>query len=126
MPSIMDEAYLQTKDRGIAIRAVTRASTIALFILLTLQVVISYVMLIFLALPIGRSKRFKKMRFREWREESVPRGMLARWVGMDVVWRNFTRRVLVPLFSAVCTASEEDVMEHPVEEFLGMCRFSSA
>lgn len=44
-------------------------------------------------------------------------------MGLDLAWRDFTYTVLLPLFSAVCTAPEEDVLQHPVEEFLGWLNF---
>jgi hypothetical protein len=40
-------------------------------------------------------------------------------VGLDKYWRTFTQDVCVPLFSAVCMASRNDVENHPAEEFLG-------
>ncbi|KAI9445517.1 hypothetical protein H4582DRAFT_932630 [Lactarius indigo] len=48
----------------------------------------------------------------------TPRGPLARMAGLDARWRAFVQDAYVPLFSAVCTAPQEDVEEHPAEEFL--------
>lgn len=57
--------------------------------------------------------------FSEWRDATTPSSSLARYLGLDTKWRNFVADVLVPLFSAVCTASTEDIWNHPAEEFLG-------
>ncbi|KAI0271608.1 splicing factor, Prp19-binding domain-containing protein [Gloeopeniophorella convolvens] len=43
---------------------------------------------------------------------------LARAAGLDARWRAFVQDVCAPLFSAVCTASGDDVAAHPAEEFL--------
>lgn len=40
---------------------------------------------------------------------------------MQEAWGEYAFTVLLPLFSAVCTAPEDDVLRHPVEEFLGEC-----
>ncbi|KAI0089742.1 hypothetical protein BDY19DRAFT_940569 [Irpex rosettiformis] len=56
--------------------------------------------------------------FREWIQSTTPRSTLSRWLGLDKRWMAFAEDILIPLFSAVCTASEEAIWEHPVEEFL--------
>ncbi|KDQ19910.1 hypothetical protein BOTBODRAFT_101781 [Botryobasidium botryosum FD-172 SS1] len=43
---------------------------------------------------------------------------LARWTGADLSWHHFVGGIVIPLFSAVCTASAEDVYSHPAEEIL--------
>ncbi|KZV74757.1 hypothetical protein PENSPDRAFT_601073 [Peniophora sp. CONT] len=54
----------------------------------------------------------------EWAAQSAPRGPLARWIGFTDAWNDFLVHLCVPIFSAVCTASAEDVATHPAEEFL--------
>lgn len=120
MPSIMDEQYLSAKTHHLAVRMAAKACALWFFTLMTLQVVFNFLRLIWLALPWGRQQCLRDMSFGEWREHSVPRGMLARCFRADDGWRVFTEEILVPLFSAVCTAGEADVGNHPVEEFLGM------
>jgi hypothetical protein len=119
MPSVINEAYLQTKGEPMAVRAITKAITLAMFFLMTMQVLFSYLRLILLSAPFLRPRRLENLIFREWAANTVPSGVLARLGGLDTAWKDFTRQILVPLFSAVCTASEADVMEHPMEEFLG-------
>lgn len=121
IPSVMDGPRLGTKEQGLAIRAATRAWRVGVFALLTLQLALCYLRILLHALPLWRSERLERMTFGEWAEETVPRGLLASWTGMDTAWRDFTQSVLAPLFSAVCTAPVEDVIQHPVEEFLGEC-----
>ncbi|GLB36577.1 putative microfibril-associated/Pre-mRNA processing [Lyophyllum shimeji] len=118
MPSILDEPYRATKGRGCFVRAATRAWTIGLFVLVTMQIAVCYVRMLLFALPFWRGKNVESKTFGEWAEETVPRSVLARWTGVDVAWRDYTQTVLLPLFSAVCTAPGEDVLRHPVEEFL--------
>lgn len=62
------------------------------------------------------------MTFREWIDMKTPESGIARWAGWDRRWQEYARDVLVPLYSAVCTAPEEVVWDHPVEEFLGELR----
>ena len=119
MPSFMNDVYLQTKGESIAVRATTKAITLAMFILMTMQVLFNYLRLILLSVPFLRPRRLENLTFREWTANTVPSGVLARVSGLDTAWKDFTRQILVPLFSAVCTVSEMDVMEHPMEEFLG-------
>jgi hypothetical protein len=57
--------------------------------------------------------------FREWVELTTPQSVLSKWLGLDVHWVKYAQEVLVPLFSGVCTASEQSIWDHPVEEFLG-------
>jgi hypothetical protein len=120
MPSIFNQSYLQTKGESMMIRACAKITIFAIFTLMTMQVVFNYLRLILFSVPCLRPSRLKNMTFREWTSNTVPRGILARWSGLDASWEDFTKHVLVPLFSAVCTASETNVMEHPMEEFLGM------
>lgn len=115
----MEDLHLRSKGHGIAIRAASKAWTTGLFLLLTFQLLLCYLRVLYLSLPIRRS-RVETMTFGEWAKESIPTGTLARWTTFDAVWADFTMSVLVPLFSAVCTASENDILEHPVEEFLGV------
>lgn len=92
-----------------------------MFLLVTAHVAICYLRLLLFALPFWRGNALgvETTTFGEWAERTVPTGVLARWSGFDMAWRNFTHTVLVPLFSAVCTAPAEDVLRHPMEEFLG-------
>jgi microfibrillar-associated protein 1 len=119
MPSVMNQSYLQTKGEPTYVRATAKAIILAMFILTTLQVLINYLRLILLSVPFLRPRRLENLTFREWTAHTVPNGTLARISGLDIAWKDFTRQILIPLFSAVCTASETDVMEHPMEEFLG-------
>ncbi|KAF8060966.1 hypothetical protein FPV67DRAFT_1423103 [Lyophyllum atratum] len=118
MPSILDEPYRRTKGRGLLVRGATRAWTMGIFVLVTMHLAICYLRMILYVLPFSRTRASEKMTFEEWAERTVPTGVFARWTGMDFVWRDYTHTVLLPLFSAVCTAPEEDVLRHPVEEFL--------
>ncbi|KAG6918686.1 hypothetical protein DXG01_012504 [Tephrocybe rancida] len=118
MPSVLDEPYQLTKGKSFLTRAFTRVWTIGLFVLLTLQLLVCYVRTAHYALPFRRPKTLEKMTFGEWAQRTVPTGLLARWTGFDFAWKDYTQTVLIPLFSAVCTAPEEDVLQHPVEEFL--------
>jgi hypothetical protein len=119
MPSVMNEVYLQTKGNSMAVRTIARVMALAMFILMTIQMMFNYLRLILLSIPFLRPRRLEHLTFREWTANSVPTSVLARLIGLDTSWKDFTKHVLVPLFSAVCTTSETDVMEHPMEEFLG-------
>jgi hypothetical protein len=119
MPSKMTDLYTDCKPYGLIIRSTVRAWTLLLFAVFAIQLLICYLRLLFLALPWVRATGIEDMRFREWVVRTTPRGFLARFTSFDSTWTDFAQLVLVPLFSAVCTAPEEDVLNHPVEEFLG-------
>ncbi|EKM60339.1 uncharacterized protein PHACADRAFT_246202 [Phanerochaete carnosa HHB-10118-sp] len=68
-------------------------------------------------LPIPHRMR-SDMTLREWREATAPKSPFSRLLGLDTRWRDFVIRVLMPLFSAVCTAGAKEIWDHPVEEFL--------
>lgn len=58
----------------------------------------------------------------EWTRRTTPSNFVARVLGMDIAWLNFVDEVVVPLFSAVCTATSDNVYKHPVNEILGECQ----
>ncbi|KAF9456813.1 hypothetical protein BDZ94DRAFT_1274779 [Collybia nuda] len=118
MPALLDEPYHRTKGQSFLVRALTKAWTVGLFLVLTSNLVLCYLRMIFYAMPIWRSKSLERTTFAEWAASTVPTGFVARLIGMDKAWRDYTHTILVPLFSAVCTAPEQDVLQHPVEEIL--------
>jgi hypothetical protein len=79
-----------------------------------------FVRLQLLASPWLRGKGAKKLSWAQWAESMTPRGPLATMTRLDVQWRTFIQDVCVPLFSAVCTAPQNDVENHPAEELLGV------
>ncbi|KAJ7596838.1 splicing factor, Prp19-binding domain-containing protein, partial [Mycena floridula] len=112
MPSSMKPPFNKSSGTFSKLYAYT------LFALMTLQLLVCYLRLIVLSMPFRRPSSISKMKFREWRTLTTPTGLVARITRMDETWREFTGLVLIPLFSAVCTAPREDVDEHPVEELL--------
>ena len=52
---------------------------------------------------------------RAWTTRTTQQNALSRLLG----WEAFVSDVIVPLFSAVCTTSVDDVWKHPVAEILG-------
>lgn len=85
--------------------------------LATMVILFIYIRLLFLASPIFRPQPL--VTFHQWVSQTTPKGILARWTRFDAFWREFSQEVLLPMFSAVCTAPEEDVHSHPMAEFLG-------
>ncbi|PSS31937.1 hypothetical protein PHLCEN_2v2297 [Hermanssonia centrifuga] len=69
-------------------------------------------------LPFPTRPRNKCLTLREWTERTTPNNAISRWLKLDVQWQHFVKEVLVPLFSAVCTAGEDRIWNHPVEELL--------
>ncbi|KAJ7223394.1 hypothetical protein GGX14DRAFT_513778 [Mycena pura] len=114
MPAWMQDLYFRRERH----HTIMRIFGLALFILTTLQLFACYVRLILFSLPPVRSKRFNDLTFGEWAAETVPCNFFARVLGFDSAWKSFTQDVLIPLFSAVCTAPEEAINAHPVEDIL--------
>lgn len=119
MPSLLDEPYRSSKGCGFVVRAFMKMWTVGLFVYSTMGIAICFLRMLSLSLPIWRSNNVSRISFAEWAEQSAPTGMLARWTRMDSVWKDYTKTVLLPLFSAICTAPDKDIQRHPVEEFLG-------
>ncbi|THU87771.1 hypothetical protein K435DRAFT_804053 [Dendrothele bispora CBS 962.96] len=106
MPSTKRDAH--TKEANYLIRRVIWAWTRLLFGLWALQILYCYVRLLFLSIPFMRSSRIRTMTFRTWAKETVPTGRIARWTMLNTAWIDFTENVMLPLFSAVCTAPLEN------------------
>ncbi|KAE9409396.1 hypothetical protein BT96DRAFT_962482 [Gymnopus androsaceus JB14] len=118
MPSSMIRDRTGVPSSSFAIRAATEACVYGTFVLISIRLLILYLRIMILSIPIFRPHRVEEMTFRTWSTMTVPRGFLARWTMLDLAWIEFSRDVLAPLFSAVCTAPESTVYDHPVEEFL--------
>ena len=108
-----------SKNLDLFASMIKRIRATLLFICLTAQLLLCYIITIFHAVPIWRSTNIPSTVFRDWAVQTEARGFLARWCGMDAAWQNYIYSVLLPLLSAVCTAPEEDVMNYPMEEILG-------
>ena len=141
VPSSRKSFSLLSAPLGFALAVLRDLHAYGLFALSTLLLVLFYLRLVVLALPIHipdllhvpftlysvptrwvpvpRRPTNRYMTLLEWTEATTPRGRIVRWLEIDVRWQLFVEDVLVPLFSAVCTAPRESVWEHPVEEFLG-------
>ncbi|KIK70345.1 hypothetical protein GYMLUDRAFT_147561 [Collybiopsis luxurians FD-317 M1] len=117
MPSSLT-SLRKGKTSSFAAYAACQIYVYGIFALVCFRLLILYVRILILSIPVLRPHRVEEMTFRAWSEHMVPRGFLARWTMLDIAWVEFTQSVLVPLFSAVCTAPENSVYEHPVEEFL--------
>ena len=87
------------------------------FALGTMAMLFFYFRLLLLASPLFRPD--PSVTFHQWVSQTTPKGIFARWTCLDASWHEFAQQVLVPIFSAVCTAPEEDVYAHPMAEFLG-------
>ncbi|KAF9569808.1 hypothetical protein CPC08DRAFT_739086 [Agrocybe pediades] len=92
--------------------------TSALFILLTIQLVFCYLITLYHSLPFWRPENLSSLTFRTWALQQTPTSFLAKLTRMDVAWDHYIQTVMIPLLSAVCTAPEEDVLNHPMEEVL--------
>jgi microfibrillar-associated protein 1 len=108
-----------SKNPELLASMIQRVQATGLFVCMTVQLLLCYIISIFYAVPIWRSASISSTVFRDWAVQTKPRGFLAKWSGMDVAWQNYISSVLLPLLSALCTAPEEDVMNHPMEEILG-------
>ncbi len=89
------------------------------FVHMTLQVVICFLITLYHSLPFRRAKSIESVTLRQWTAEVTPTGYLSRLIGLDAAWKEYVQTILVPVVSAVCTAPESNVMDHPMEEILG-------
>jgi len=112
-----------TVKQGTLLYFVYRLWTSGLFVLLTIQLLLCYLITLYHALPFRRPSKLPSLTFREWALQETPKSLLARLTRMDIAWEDYIQTVMIPLLSAVCTAPEEDVLNHPMEEILGVLSF---
>lgn len=117
IPTSLQEPYRHLPP-GLS-RLLSHLHCLLTFALTTLLILWNFLRLQVLAAPWFRDKQVDKLTWAAWAERSMPRGRIARLFGLDESWRAFVSEVCVPLFSAVCTSSREDVLGHPAEELLG-------
>lgn len=96
----------------------------AVFIFMTLETLFCFLMSAIHAAPFLRSPEIQDKSFGEWAQEVTPNSFIARWIGLDVVWQTYVRDVMVPMWSGMCTATAEDILNYPAEEFLGKYQYS--
>lgn len=72
-----------------------------------------------LCAPLFRPKDVRDLTWAEWVERYSASGPLARWTGVSGAWNRFINDICLPMFSGTCSATYEDVWQHPAEEFLG-------
>lgn len=89
-----------------------------MFVLSSLALLLCQVRLCVLSAPWFRPPPQSTQTFGDWAARSAPTGYLSRTLGLDRSWKSFVDTILVPLFSAVCTAGTEDILNHPAVEFL--------
>ncbi|KAL4243908.1 Zeta Carotene Desaturase and Related Oxidoreductase [Abortiporus biennis] len=128
MPSSLRSSY----SGGILsslIRTISQLRAYLHFFLSTILLLMFYLRLLFFSLPIHvttTSSLFawiprrppKDMTLQEWTKRTSPSNPLAVLFGLDARWYEFVNRILIPLFSAVCTAGEDVIWDMPIEELL--------
>ncbi len=93
-------------------------SGLLLPILFAFAMLFNFVRLAVLSCPIFYSQDGIET-FGDWTLRNQPTGRVSRWMKADLLWLEFVHKVVQPLFSAVCTASEEAIYQHPAPEILG-------
>lgn len=81
-----------------------------------LELLLNFIRLVILSSPFLRPRGI--LTFAEWSSQNRPSGYLGTIFGLHTSWDDFVERILIPTFSAVCTAPREDVLLHPAEELL--------
>ncbi|TFK30674.1 hypothetical protein FA15DRAFT_579639 [Coprinopsis marcescibilis] len=111
----------KTKDEHLLDYWTRQLFATALFVLITAQLAVCYAITLWQCLPYWRSSRISKLTLGEWANDVAPKGRVAQLTGMDIAWDDYVQTMLIPLMSAMCTAPEEDILNHPVEEILDYC-----
>ncbi|KAH7104501.1 FAD/NAD(P)-binding domain-containing protein [Auriculariales sp. MPI-PUGE-AT-0066] len=93
----------------------------ALFIWSALSTALNQFRLVALSSPWLRIHPSSTMTLRDWAHAVRPTGLASRFLGLEASWLSFVYETLVPLFSAVCTCSAEDALNHPAYELLEYC-----
>ena len=108
-----------SKDQNYVLYLFSKAWGTGLFLFLTIQLVLCFAITLWHSIPFRRPKKVSTMTLGEWVMGVAPTGALAKWARMDIAWGDYVETILLPLMSAMTTASEDDVLNHPVEEILG-------
>jgi len=85
------------------------------FLASSLVLLLNYMRVVVLACPLFQSP---DTTFGAWIEENCPQNLVARSLGFDESWKHLCYDILLPLFSGICTASREEMLSHPVLDFL--------
>lgn len=88
------------------------------FVLMTMETLLCFLMSAFYAAPFLRSADLEEKSFGQWAEEVTPKSLLARWIGLDIAWKSYVRDVMIPMWSGMCTATVDDILNYPAVEFL--------
>lgn len=107
------------KEQNFLLHLFSKAWGTGLFFMLTIQVACCFAITLWHSIPFRRPKKVSTMTLGEWVMDVAPTGGLAKWTRMDVAWGDYVETILLPLMSAMTTAPEDDVLNHPVEEILG-------
>ncbi|KAJ3576282.1 hypothetical protein NP233_g529 [Leucocoprinus birnbaumii] len=90
------------------------------FLWTTTKIIICFLMSTYYAAPFLRSSELEDKSFGEWAEDMTPRNFLSRSLGLDVGWQTYVRDVMIPMWSATCTATKDDILNYPAIEFLDL------
>lgn len=119
-PSNFRDAFSKNYNDQIFAFATESWSSI-IFLYVTIQIIICFLFTLYHSLPFWRPKNLPNITLRQWALQVTPTGYISRLIRMDTAWKDYVQTILIPLVSAVCTAPEDDVLNHPVEELLGKC-----
>lgn len=112
MPSSLADIPDQNKDSSLGAISL-KLWTWVVFILMTMETLFCFLMSVIHAAPFFRSLELENKSFGEWAEDVTPSNFLARWFGLDVVWQSYVRDVMIPMWSGMCTATEDDILNYP-------------
>lgn len=108
-------AYRTNQFSG-ALNMATTLFNLIRWILTTLILALHYARLYVLSDPSSRTPtHLCRETLRAWASRTTQENAISRLLG----WETFVQAVIVPLFSAVCTTSTDDIWEHPAAEILG-------
>ncbi|XP_006454544.1 hypothetical protein AGABI2DRAFT_182515 [Agaricus bisporus var. bisporus H97] len=117
MPSYLADMSLQVK--ALFLNSFLRKMwTYVVFLSMTMEILFCFIMSAVHAAPFLRPHDLEDKSFGKWAEDVKPTNAVARWIGLDVAWQNYVRDVMVPLWSGMCTATAQDILNYPAVEFL--------
>lgn len=115
----MPSSFHREKRPDFSPNIFTWTMDILLFSITIFHVAACFMRYIFLSLPIWKTPELQSLTFGQWARETRWDNFLARLLYLDVAWDGFIYDILVPLYSGMCTAPAEAILDHPAEEFLG-------
>jgi hypothetical protein len=118
VPSYIADMSYQAKDIFLG-PFLRKMWTYVIFVFVAMEILFCFLWSAVHAAPFLRPHDIDDKSFGQWAEDVKPINFIARWIGLNVAWQAYVRDVMIPMWSGMCTVTEQDIFEYPAAGFLG-------